>query len=127
MKRLASSCFVVAALAGVTGMTMGIVMAASHDHSLAPAHAHLNLLGWVSMALYGLYYHAHPQVAARSIATAQVGLAVLSVVLLIPGIVIANLGGSEIPAVVGALLALISMVIFLVITVAGFLREARPA
>ena len=54
MKRLASSCFVIATLAAVTGMAMGIVMAASHDHSLALAHAHLNLLGWVSMALYGL-------------------------------------------------------------------------
>ncbi|MEO2037957.1 MAG: hypothetical protein ABGW90_04540 [Martelella sp.] len=127
MKRLASSCFVVAALAGVTGMTMGIVMAASHDHSLAPAHAHPDLLGRVSMARYGLAYRTHPAGASRPVATGQVALAILSIVLLIPGIVIANLGGSEAPAVAGALLALLSMVIFLVITVAGFLSEARTA
>ncbi|WP_174801177.1 hypothetical protein [Martelella limonii] len=125
MKRLASYCFVFATFAAVTGMGMGIFMAASHDHSLAPAHAHLNLLGWVSMALYGLYYQTHPEIAARRLALAQVSLAVFSIVLLIPGIVIANLGGTELPAVIGALLALASMLLFLGITVAALIRDAQ--
>ena len=45
---------------GTTGMAMGIVMAVGHDFTLAPAHAHLNLLGWVSLSLYGLFYRAYP-------------------------------------------------------------------
>jgi hypothetical protein len=35
-------------------------MAASRDHSSTPAHAHLNLLGWVSLFLFGIYYRMHP-------------------------------------------------------------------
>ena len=35
----------------VLGMALGIYMAASQDHSQMPTHAHLNLLGWVTMAL----------------------------------------------------------------------------
>ena len=36
-------------------MALGISMAVRQDSSLATAHARLNLLGWVSIALYGLY------------------------------------------------------------------------
>jgi hypothetical protein len=36
-------------------MSGGILMAIAQDFTLAPAHAHLNLLGWVTMALYGLF------------------------------------------------------------------------
>lgn len=38
------------------GVMLGIVMAASHDYSLTSVHARLNLLGWVSMGLFGLWY-----------------------------------------------------------------------
>jgi cbb3-type cytochrome oxidase subunit 1 len=42
------------------GVVMGLVMAAKHDYTLMPVHAHLNLLGWVSMALFGLWYRSAP-------------------------------------------------------------------
>jgi hypothetical protein len=58
--RIAYFCFIIGVLAGITGMGLGIHMAASEDHSLAPAHAHLNLLGWVTMMLYGLYHRYAP-------------------------------------------------------------------
>lgn len=47
------------------GVTLGIVMAASHDFTLRPVHVHLNLLGWASMGLFGLWYRSAP-VAAES-------------------------------------------------------------
>src|SRR5437764_922833 len=40
--------FRTAVLIVIVGMIWGIVMAISQDHSTFPAHAHLNLLGWVS-------------------------------------------------------------------------------
>ena len=43
-------------LCGLSGMSWGAVMGASHDFSLAPAHAHLNLLGWVTLSLMGSFY-----------------------------------------------------------------------
>ena len=40
----------------LVGVGLGIHMGASHDHTLAPVHAHLNLLGWASMALIGFIH-----------------------------------------------------------------------
>jgi hypothetical protein len=51
--RLALVYFVVA-----TGL--GLFMGISDDHSLFPVHAHLNLLGWVSLALTGVMYERFP-------------------------------------------------------------------
>ena len=50
------------------GVTLGIVMAASHDFTFRPVHAHLNLLGWASMALFGLWYRSAPAAAETRLA-----------------------------------------------------------
>jgi hypothetical protein len=52
----------------IAGVCLGIFMAASNDHSMFPVHAHLNLLGWVSLALFGLFYRAWPQAAQSRLA-----------------------------------------------------------
>lgn len=52
----------------IAGVSLGIFMAASHDHTMHPVHAHLNLLGWVTMALFGLFYRAWPEAAASRLA-----------------------------------------------------------
>ena len=41
-----------AAIYAIAGVSLGIVMAASHDFTFRPVHVHVNLLGWVSMALF---------------------------------------------------------------------------
>lgn len=56
MSRLPQSFFSVAAVCGLSGMVMGVVMGATGAFALSPAHAHLNLLGWVTLALMGGYY-----------------------------------------------------------------------
>ncbi len=62
--RISYFCFVWAALAGMSGMALGLYMGIAEDHTLAPSHAHLNLLGWVTMMLYGLYHRGAPQDAS---------------------------------------------------------------
>jgi hypothetical protein len=52
----------------VAGVTLGIVMAASHNHTMFPVHAHINLLGWVSMAVFAAFYRAWPAAAASLLA-----------------------------------------------------------
>lgn len=52
----------------IVGVSLGLFMAASHDHSMFPVHAHLNLLGWVSMTLFGLFYRFFPQAAQTTLA-----------------------------------------------------------
>ena len=52
----------------VIGVLMGNGMAASHNHSMFPVHAHINLLGWVSLTLFALFYRAWPEAAASGLA-----------------------------------------------------------
>jgi hypothetical protein len=72
--RASSASFRIAVLFALAGIVMGIAMAASGDHSLMPAHAHVNLLGWVSLFLFGIYYRLRPEIDARRAAMVQVGV-----------------------------------------------------
>jgi hypothetical protein len=60
-----------AAVYFAVGVTLGVLMGASGDYSLFPVHAHINLLGWVSMALFGLTSTAYPSVGVGRVASAQ--------------------------------------------------------
>ena len=53
----------------VVGVTMGIVMGITHQFSLAPVHAHINLLGWATLAIIGVVYHAYPAAGETRLAT----------------------------------------------------------
>ena len=53
--------FRLAVVFAITGLILGVGMAASHNHALAPVHAHINLIGWVSLFLIGLFYERRPQ------------------------------------------------------------------
>ena len=52
----------------VIAVALGVYMGITEKLTQAPVHAHLNLLGWVSMALFGLIYHAHPAAGATKLA-----------------------------------------------------------
>jgi hypothetical protein len=53
---------------------LGVAMAATHDFRLKGLHVHLNLLGWVSMAITGSIYRLFPQAAATRLAAWHFGL-----------------------------------------------------
>ena len=112
MRGLAYFCIVSATAYALVGMGFGIVMAASHDHTLSTVHAHLNLLGWVSMAIYGLFYHAAPQAAETRLARIHVAVATLGLWIMIPGVALAVLGMTEGPAIIGSLLTILGMLLF---------------
>lgn len=38
------------------GVSWGLYMSITHDFTTSPGHAHLNLLGWLSLAVMGTYY-----------------------------------------------------------------------
>lgn len=58
----------IAALYFIAGIVLGIVMAAQQEFTFKPVHAHLNLLGWVSLALFGLFYRSVPAAASTMLA-----------------------------------------------------------
>ena len=61
----------IAVLYIIAGVSLGIYMGASGDHSMHPVHAHYNLLGWVAMTLFGLFYRAFPAAAETKLAKAH--------------------------------------------------------
>ena len=63
MRRIDIYFLVLAVLCLIVGVSMGIGMGIAHDFQFAPVHAHLNLLGWTSLALFGLTYKAYPTLA----------------------------------------------------------------
>lgn len=105
--------FVVGVLCITLGMVWGIQMSISGDHALASAHAHLNLVGWVTMALFGLYYTLTPSAAASRLAKIHLALALAGVAVMVPGIVTAIKGGSDAMAAGGSILPAASMLVFL--------------
>jgi hypothetical protein len=114
-------------LAGLCGMAIGIAMAATHDHSQTPLHAHVNLIGWVSMVLYGLVYRTIPSAAESRLASWQFGLSVSGLIAILPGLALIGMGqpGTGAPfAIAGSVLTIASMLLFAVI-VFGATRAAR--
>lgn len=48
--------FLAAASYIIAGTIWGVYMSTTHDFTTSPAHAHLNLIGWVSMSIMGGFY-----------------------------------------------------------------------
>lgn len=101
-------------LFAIVGMCLGIYMAASHDHTLAPVHAHINLLGWVTMFLAGLFYSVRPDCEGR-MARLHLGLAVVGLLILAPGlagVMLGTLSWGEPLAGIGSIITLASVLVF---------------
>lgn len=113
MKAIPRLYFATAALFALIGMAWGIHMSATTDHTFAPAHGHLNLIGFVMMAVFGAYYALAPKAAASRLALIHYGLSVLTVIVLVPGIVFAINAEGEIMAKAGSVLAVLTMLVFL--------------
>ncbi len=107
-------CFQAAVLFVVAGMIWGIVMAISDDHSTFPAHAHLNLLGWVSLFLFGVYYRMHPALDEGMTARVQVWAWIVASIVLAVGVGLVHSGraiGDPIAAV-ASIVILLDMLLF---------------
>lgn len=94
------------------GMLLGITMGIRENFALAPAHAHLNLIGFVLMFLVGLYYRVVPNAGIDPLAKIQAGLHIIGAIVLPVGIGVADLGGTPIFAIVGSLFVLSAMALF---------------
>ncbi len=112
------SLFRISVSLGLIGIVLGIVMGIRQDFVLMPAHAHLNLLGFVTMFLSALYYRVVPEAAASALARYQAIVSVAGAVVFPIGIGCVLLGGHdrfEPVVVAGALTVLLGMALFAVI------------
>lgn len=90
------------------GLAIGVWMGATEDFRIRSAHAHLNLLGYVSMFIYGLFYRVVPKAAGDAFAAAHFWLANITLIALIPLVALINLRVA--PSVVGPILGLTTIV-----------------
>jgi hypothetical protein len=94
----------------IIGISLGIAMGASQNFTLRPVHAHVNLLGWTTMALAGLIYSVFPKAGESRLARIHFWLLnlALPVMMLALGLVLFGqmavvpvLGAAEIVAALG--------------------------
>ncbi|MBS0527152.1 MAG: hypothetical protein JSS04_26225 [Proteobacteria bacterium] len=112
--RASSLSFRGAVLCVIAGMAWGLQMAISDDHSAFPAHAHLNLVGWVSLFLIGIYYRLHPALERARSAHLQVWSWLVGTVVMAIGVGLVHTGteAGEPLAAAGSLMVFVSMLLF---------------
>ncbi len=113
MKRVDLYFLLLATVLLICGAILGIRMGAQENFQLVPVHAHLNLAGWASLALFGLTYRAYPQLAATTLARYHFIVSAIASVLLPIGIGLAVLRGQPALAIASSLLWLIGVLMFL--------------
>lgn len=98
----------------VIGIGLGVFMGASGNHSMYPVHAHINLLGWASMAIIGVIYRAFPAAAQSRAATWHFWLYQLAAPVLLVAIACIYLGYKEIEPLAGiaSVVILVSVLFF---------------
>ena len=90
----------------LAGIGLGLAMSISQNHDVIGAHAHINLLGWVTSALFGGYYALNPAKAEGLLPRIHfwiytLGVAVMSISLYL---LLKGNAGMEAPVAIGSLL-----------------------
>ncbi len=96
MPRVSLWFFAVAPLYVLMGMGLGIFMGAQQNFALAPAHAHVNLIGWVTMALYGTFF-ALAREASKKLAWTVFALNNVAIAIMFPSLAMVILQGESSP------------------------------
>lgn len=99
------------------GITFGIYIGVADQFQFSSAHAHINLLGWVSLAIIGAIYHLFPEAGENKLAKGNFWLMMLGVPLLTFAMVLFRMGMEEFAGPmsgVGGILILIGVLVFVV-------------
>ena len=133
MPNVANLYFKTAILFLILGILMGLQMAMSGEHNVIGPHAHANLLGWVTMALFGGYLALNPAKAESRFALLQFWIYAGGVVVMVPSLYLLYLGyafmeplvaASSLVVLAGALM--FAAIIFGKVPVAGRLSGKAP-
>jgi len=103
----------------IVGLLIGMYMAPSEDFTLAPLHAHMNLLGFVLATIFGLAYKVFPDMAASGLAKVHFWAYEIGVL----GLVIALyfiLTQKADPAVIGPVAAIFEVLIVIGVVTFGW-------
>lgn len=120
MPRLDIKFLCLAAFLLMIGVGMGIYMGASHDFSFSPIHAHVNLIGWTSLALFGVTYRIYPELQQNKMARVHFALAAPAALLFPIGIYLSIFMNQPLVTMVAAFAWIVGCLLFL-IQLAGLL------
>jgi hypothetical protein len=110
----------------VIGVVFGMVMGITEQFQFANVHAHINLLGWATLALSGVIYALFPGAGSNKLATAHfwlqnIGLPVFAIGLFLND---TTMGKAAIPIIsVGAIVAILGIIVF----ATNVLLNVKPA
>lgn len=115
--RLPGICFKLSSLTAVIGVSLGVYMGVGGDHTLGPVHVHLNLIGWVSLFLFGLFYKFYPD-AIGGAAMVQVSMVTVGYVVMLSGLagLLLTASAAFMPlAIIGSLLVWAGFLLFFIL------------
>jgi hypothetical protein len=102
----------------ISGVSIGIYMSITQDFAIMPVHAHVNLLGWVSLALAALIYKSYPAAAASKLAAGHFWISIVAQPVLLAMLYAYLRGNTAIEPVLGvASISVLVAVLLLVINV----------
>jgi VIT1/CCC1 family predicted Fe2+/Mn2+ transporter len=101
----------------IVGMLWGLEMGIRQDFSMAPAHAHFNLIGGVLLFVFGLYYRMVPNARDSGLAKWQGLLHFLGAILFPVGVAVVIKKGETFIAlpIIGSLIVLVAVALFALI------------
>lgn len=97
------------------GISLGLYMSSTHVFNLATVHVHINLLGWVSLSIVGIFYILFPNLAKTSTAKIHFWLHNIGLPVMMAGIALAILGAGQIffiLATIGGLVTVVGIFFF---------------
>ena len=116
-------------LSALVGMSLGVWMGANEDFVLRPVHAHINLLGFASMMLFGLFYRSFPAAGRGWLPMAHFGLSVLGFLILMPSLALMLMQKPFfLPAMIASEIMLVgSMLLFVIIVFIATMKRDESA
>jgi len=114
---------------GVIGMCLGLYMGITENHTQLPTHAHIMVIGWVSFAVFGIFYASFKEAASRTLATvhfwiAQIGFIGLAIAL---GFIFSGQSGFEPVAGIFSIIYFVSFLLFALIALPAISSSAKHA
>jgi hypothetical protein len=114
MPKVAELFFRTAIVFLIIGVGVGLMMAISRNHNVIGAHAHINLLGWVTSAIFGGYYALNPAKAEGRLPMTHYAIYTIGVVIMSGSLYMLLSGNAafEAPVAVSSLITFLGVLIF---------------
>lgn len=117
MPRISNLFFRTAIVFLIVGIGVGLHMSISGVHNVTGAHAHINLLGWVTSAIFGGYYALNPAKAEGRLPLIHYGIYTAGVAIMVVGLYFLLLGNTALEPMVaaGSMITFLGVLIFAVV------------